>query len=123
MPADPDDPMISAVVTVRRPTTPQQSGQEDRDFAAISKVKSHLTLAGFEVAAPLGTTFSITAVRSHFEGFFNDRLVVDDAGFARSITTQDGDRDLSLDELPEDVREKIESVSFLPSPEFPASPA
>ncbi len=119
LPPTPGDPVISAVVTVRRPATPPETGQENRDFAAISKVKAHLTSAGFEVAAPLGTTFSITAARSRFEEFFGDALVVDDGGLLRSVTTEGGGRDLSLAVLPDDIREKVESVSFVPSPDLP----
>ncbi|MDP9070306.1 MAG: hypothetical protein M3N68_03285 [Actinomycetota bacterium] len=115
----PDDPVISAVVAIRPPTSPPPSGQEGRDFPAISKVKSHLTSAGFEVAAPLGRTFTIAAPRSRFEQFFGEPLVVDDEGFRRSITTEGGGRELSLDALPEELREKVESVSFLAPPEFP----
>jgi hypothetical protein len=122
LPPEPDDPVVSAVVTIRRPATPPETGQENRDFAAISKVKSHLTLAGFEVAAPLGTTFSITAARSHFEQFFGDALVVDDGGLLRSVTTEGGGRDLSLGGLPDEVREKVESVSFVPPPDLPRLP-
>ena len=118
----PDDPLISAVVTVRRPATPPETGQVDRDFPAISKVKSHLTLAGFEVAAPLGTTFSITAARSHFERFFGDALVVDDEGLLRSVTTDAGGPDLSLVELPEEIPEQVESVSFVAPPDLPKLP-
>ena len=111
--------MISAVVTIRPPTAPPPSGQEGRDFPAISKVKSHLTSAGFEVEAPLGRTFTIAGGRSRFEGFFGEPVVVEDDGFRRSVTTEGGGRDLSLDALPEEVREKVESISFLPPPDFP----
>ena len=116
-----DDPLVSAVVTVRPPATPPSEGQEGRDFPAISKVKAHLTSAGFEVAAPLGATFTIAAKQSHFEKYFGQTLSVDDSGLMRSVTTEDGGRDLPLQVLPEDLQEKVESVSFLPPPELPGA--
>lgn len=117
-----DDPVISAVVTVRPPATPPSEGQEGRDFPTISKVKAHLTSAGFEIAAPLGRTFTIAAKRSHFEQFFGRGLAVDDSGFLRSVTTEDGGRELPLQVLPEELQERVESVAFVPPADFPPVP-
>lgn len=117
-----EDPVISAVVAIRPPETPPAEGQKGRDFPAISKVKAHLTSAGFEIAAPLGPTFTIAAARSRFEAFFGTSLVVDDSGFLRSVTTEEGGRELPVAALPEELQEKVESVTFVPPPDFPPVP-
>ena len=64
------EPWVSAVVTLAVPAN---------DLASIMPVKGHFTSAGFEVHAPLGSSFGIAGPKSQFEKTFNVVLVVNDA--------------------------------------------
>ena len=87
--------------------------------SAVAKAKGYFTKAGFEVHAPVGTSFSIGGRRSQFEGFFGQRLRVDEERLFSPVTTADGGNQLPLDAVPEEVRAMVESVSFPPPPELP----
>ena len=98
---------MSAVVTLAVPAN---------DMASITPVKGHFTSAGFEVHAPLGATFSIAGPKSLFDRTFDEDLQVNDQELVASVTTRDGGSQLPLDPLPENLRNVVESVSFLPPP-------
>ncbi|CAN5144537.1 hypothetical protein BH24ACT1_BH24ACT1_08970 [soil metagenome] len=84
---------------------------------AIARTKAYFTKAGFEVHAPLGATFSIGNRKSRFETFFGRPLVIDEDRLGGPVTTEDGERRLPLEPLPEEIREMVETVT-LPSPDL-----
>ena len=87
--------------------------------SGVAKAKGYFSKAGFEVHAPLGSTFSIAARQSQFEEFFGQRLLVDDEHFFSPVTTAEGADQLTLDPLPDDIRSLVRAVSFPPPPELP----
>lgn len=101
------EPWVSAVVTLAVPAN---------DLAAITPVKGHFTSAGFEVHAPLGSSFGIAGPKSQFEKVFNLGLVVNEDNLVTTVTTDDGALDLPLDSLPENLRGTVESVRFVEPP-------
>ncbi len=86
---------------------------------AVAKAKGYFTKAGFEVHAPVGTSFSIGGRRSQFEELFGERLMVDEEHLFSPVTTADGGAQLPLQALPDEVKAMVESVSFPPPPELP----
>lgn len=104
------EPWVSAVVTLAVPAN---------DLASITPAKGHFTSAGFEVHAPLAATFAIAGPKSLFEKTFARDLVVDDQQLVASVTTADGSLDLPLDPLPDNLREKVESIRFVEPPPLP----
>ena len=101
------EPWVSAVVTLSVPAN---------DLASITPAKGHFTSAGFEVHAPLGSTFGIAGPKSQFEKTFGVDLVVNDQDLVTQVTTSGGDLELPLDPLPEEVRKVVESVRFAEPP-------
>ena len=101
------EPWVSAVVTLSVPAN---------DMASITPVKGHFTSAGFEVHAPLGATFAIAAPKSQFEQTFGREILVSEENLVTTVTTSDGDLDLPLDPLPDDIRRVVESVRFIEPP-------
>ena len=146
---EPEERALSAVVTLRRPDQREAAagsepgapdpGQElrsrgfavDADHAAagvaavpeeirvVDRVKGFFTRAGFEVHAPLGSTFSIGGKRQLFEEFFDCRLDVDPDAFPSAVTVEGGGADLPLDPLPHDMRGVVQSISFPAPPPLP----
>ena len=104
------EPLVSALVTLSVPAN---------DMASISPVKAHFTTAGFEVHAPLGSSFGIAGPKSLFEKIFGQTLVVNDQELVTSVTVAGGGYDLSLAPLPENVRGVVESVRFIEPPPLP----
>ena len=101
------EPWISAVVTLAVPAN---------DLASITPAKAHFTSAGFEVHAPLGSSFGIAGPKSLFESTFDRVLLVNDQELVTSVTTESGESDLPLDSLPESLRQVTESVRFIEPP-------
>jgi len=101
------EPWVSANVTLSVPAN---------DMASIAPVKGHFTSAGFEVHAPLGSSFGIAGPKSLFEKTFDRALVVNDQELITSVTTESGESDLPLDSLPESLRGVVESVRFIEPP-------
>jgi hypothetical protein len=99
--------MVSAVVTLR----------PDSHAGMVAQAKSHFTSAGLEVHAPFATSFSVGGPASRFESVFGEKIVVDDT-LLGAVTTEGGGLELPLDSLPEEIREMVESVAFLPPPDF-----
>lgn len=83
----------------------------------VAKAKSHFTSAGLEVHAPFSTSFSVGGSSSRFEDVFGTRIKVDDT-LLGSVTTEEGSLELPLETLPDEIREMVESVAFLPPPDF-----
>ena len=149
---EPEERALSAVVTLRPPDHREASaaagpeGEEpdeelrsrgfavDADHAAagpaavpeeirvVDRVKAFFTRAGFEVHAPLGSTFSIGAKRQLFEEFFGRGLDVDPDAFPSAVTVEGGGADLPLDPLPDEVRAVVQSISFPAPPALPGLP-
>ena len=120
---DPQDPTLSAVVTIlpkeeRRTETPESGIPLSEDLRAIGLAKGRFTSAGFEVHAPFTGKFSIGAKRSVFEEFFGEAIVIDDAQLGRSVKTSSGSFDLPLDKLPDDLKGLVASVAFPPPPDL-----
>ena len=101
------EPWVSAVVTLSVPAN---------DLASITPAKAHFTSAGFEVHAPLGSSFGIAGPKSLFESTFDRVLLVNDQELVTSVTTESGEADLPLDSLPESLRKVTESVRFIEPP-------
>lgn len=120
---DPEDPTVSAVVTVfsreeRASEAPESGIPLSEDLRAIGLVKSRFTSAGFEVHAPFTGMFSIGGKRSLFEQFFGESIVVDDTQLIRTVKTTSGSLDLPIEKLPEELHGLVKSVAFPPPPEF-----
>jgi hypothetical protein len=101
------EPWVSAQVTLSVPAN---------DLASISPVKGHFTSAGYEVHAPLGSTFGIAGPKSLFEKAFGVTLVVSEGDMITTVTVEGGGYDLPLDSVPDDVRSVIESLRFIEPP-------
>ena len=101
------EPWVSAVVTLSVPAN---------DLASISPVKAHFTTAGFEVHAPLGSSFGIAGPKTQFEKTFDVVLVVNDENLVTTVTTESGDLELPIDPLPENLRAVVESIRFVEPP-------
>ena len=101
------EPWVSAVVTLSVPAN---------DLASISPVKAHFTTAGFEVHAPLGSSFGIAGPKTQFERTFNVVLVVSEENLVTTVTTDSGDLELPLESLPENLRAVVESIRFVEPP-------
>lgn len=99
--------MVSAVVTLR----------PDCHAGNVAKAKSHFTSAGLEVHAPFATTFSVGGTPSRFQEIFGRPIKVDES-LLGSVTTEDGGFDLPLENLPDEIRGLVDSVAFLPPPDF-----
>ena len=120
---DPEDPTVSAVVTIlprdkRATATPESGIPLSEDLRAIGLAKSRFTSAGFEVHAPFTGKFSIGAKRSLFEEFFGEEVIVDDSQLVRSVTNSKGGYDLPLDKLAEDLQGLVGSIEFMPPLDF-----
>lgn len=107
-----DDPVVSAVVTLKE----GDAGGPSQETTA--RIKAWFGNRGFEVHAPFFASFSIGGRQSLFEEVFGDRLVVDQESLATSVTTAEGGMDLSMAQLPDEVRGEVVSVAFMPPPAF-----
>jgi hypothetical protein len=101
------EPWVSAMVTLSVPAN---------DLASITPVKGHFTSAGFEVHAPLGSSFGIAGPKSQFEKTFDVILVVNDENLVTTVKTESGEMDLPLDLLPDSIRTVVESIRFIDPP-------
>ena len=101
------EPWVSAVVTLAVPAN---------DLASITPAKGHFTSAGFEVHAPLGSSFGIAGPKSQFEKTFDVILVVNDENLVTTVKTESGEMDLPLDLLPDNLRGVVESIRFIDPP-------
>jgi len=101
------EPWVSANVSLSVPAN---------DMASIAPVKGHFTSAGYEVHAPLGSSFGIAGPKSLFEKTFDRMLIVNDQDLVTTVTVEGGGAELPTDGLPEDIRAVVESVRFIEPP-------
>ena len=101
------EPWVSAMVTLSVPAN---------DLASITPVKAHFTTAGFEVHAPLGSSFGIAGPKTQFEKTFDVVLVVNEENLVTTVATESGDLELPVDSLPENLRAVVESIRFVEPP-------
>lgn len=115
---DAPDPTVSAVVQMTNAEERAAAGAPElHDNQATAQVKGWFTKAGYEVHAPFQTSFSIGAKQSLFEETFGTTLVLEE-GLTSSVTVEGGGRDLDVDRLPEEIRQLIKTISFIPPPDF-----
>jgi hypothetical protein len=115
---DAPDPTVSAVVQMTNNEERKAAGAPElHDNQATAQVKGWFTKAGFEVHAPFISSFSIGAKRSLFEETFGTHLVIEE-GLTSSVTLEGGGRDLDVERLPEEIRQLIKTISFIPPPDF-----
>jgi len=86
---------------------------------AAALARAEFQRLGFEVTAPLGISFSVTAAVGTFEETFAARLEPTAAGGLECLAP-DGSRglELPLDALPPALRGVLHAVTFTPPPDF-----
>jgi hypothetical protein len=123
----PSDPMLSAEVVLGPAGGPQDTevtaatlADHAPDPEAARHVADHLRGAGFDVGDLIGISFPVTARRSRFEEVFGAPLTVGEetSGTITNATTVNGELELPLDRLPEDVRRAVIAVTFTAPPDF-----
>lgn len=90
--------------------------------AQVARVKQYFANSGFEVHAPVGSTFSIGAKQSVFERFFETTLTVDEDQLGCPVSVEGGDRFLGLDTLDGEMRVIVADISFIPAVQVPGLP-
>jgi len=121
------DEMLSALV-VLRPGPGRQLGDTGAITAAnvaeslappqaVATAEAHFAGLGFQIGPSMGASFSITGPRSAFEEAFGP-LRVSGKRAARQARTREGELELPLDQLRDDVREVVQAVTFTPPPDF-----
>ncbi|HET9442836.1 MAG TPA: hypothetical protein VFO65_05895, partial [Acidimicrobiales bacterium] len=78
----------------------------------VARLKQFFTTSGFEVHAPVRRTFSIGARQELFERFFDVTLDVKQEIIGTLVTPAE----MPVAALPDEFRESVESVTFLPPP-------
>lgn len=87
--------------------------------AQVARTKQFFANSGFEVHAPVGGSFSIGGKKSHFERFFEASLEVDEDQLGCPVSVEGGDRQLSLETLPEEFRVLVQDISFVQAVQIP----
>lgn len=87
--------------------------------AQVARIKQFFANTGFEVHAPVGSTFSIGGKQSTFERFFDVELTVDESQLGSPVSTAAGERHLTLDTLPDEFGGIVESISFMAAIQIP----
>lgn len=90
--------------------------------AQVARTKQFFATSGFEVHAPVGSTFSIGGKQSLFERFFEVSLTVDEEQLGSPVSIEGGGRVLGLDPLPEEIRAVVAEVAFAPAVQVPGAP-
>lgn len=90
--------------------------------AQVARTKQFFTSSGFEVHAPVGDTFSIGGKQSVFERFFGVELKVDEDQLGSPVSTASGERHVPVDNLPDEFKALVDSVSFPPAVKIPGLP-
>ena len=118
-----------AAQVVLRPATGELTGDEPITSEnvhrflpspeAVSEAEGFFRDAGFEVANPVGNSFSIVGPPSAFERAFGERPERGGDG----VRVRGGGVELDLGSLPEPVRQHVQAVTFTPPPDFgPTNP-
>lgn len=118
----PEAPRIDIPEGVHIAPAPGEATREVKVPVAVAQVartKQFFANSGFEVHAPVGSTFSIGSKQSTFERFFEVELTVDESQLGSPVSTAAGERHLSLGTLPEEFQFIIESVTFPPAVQVP----
>ncbi|MGH3368652.1 MAG: hypothetical protein ACRDPR_01500 [Nocardioidaceae bacterium] len=103
-------------------------GEETREVkvpvavAQVARAKQFFATSGFEVHAPVGSTFSIGAKQSVFERFFDVALTVDETQLGNPVSLEDGSRTLALDVLPGEMQLLVADITFAPAVQIPGLP-
>lgn len=90
--------------------------------AQVARAKQYFANSGFEVHAPVGSTFSIGGKQSVFERFFETTLTVDEDQLGSPVSVEGGDRFLGLDTLTDEMRVIVADISFIPAVQVPGLP-
>lgn len=123
----PSDPTLSAQVVLGPAGGPQDTevtaatlDAHAPDPAAVERAADHLRAAGFEVGDLVGISFSVTGPRSRFEEVFGVNLTVGEetSGTVTHATTEHGELELPLDQLPAEVTRQVTAVTFTAPPDF-----
>jgi hypothetical protein len=123
----PSDPQLSAQVVLApaggppdAEVTAETLAAHRPDPEAARRIADHLRSAGFEVGDLVGISFPVTGPRSRFEAVFGVELRVGESasGAVTRATTADGDLELPLDRLPDEIAGPVTAVTFTPPPDF-----
>lgn len=87
--------------------------------AQVARTKQFFANSGFEVHAPVGSTFSIGGKQSTFQRFFDVELMLDETQLGSPVSTKAGETSLDLGILPEEFQQIVQSVTFPPAVEIP----
>ena len=90
--------------------------------AQVARCKQWFANSGFEVHAPVGSTFSIGGKQSQFERFFETTLTVDEEQLGNPVSLESGGRVLGLGVLPDEMKGIVAEISFTPAVQVPGAP-
>lgn len=123
------DEIVSAQVVLRSATgnpvdgssviTVKTLGEYLPSPEAVARGMAFFTSQGFMVEAAVGISFSISAPAEIFVRQFGVNLCRSTDGGIKTCTGgEEGDYELPLDSLPEDIREITLAITFTPPPAF-----
>ena len=121
----PETPRIDIPEGIHIAPAPGEATREVKVPVAVAQVartKQFFANSGFEVHAPVGSTFSIGGKQSTFERFFDVELMVDENQLGSPVSTVAGDRHLDLHTLPEEFQVIVGSITFPPAVTVPGMP-
>lgn len=90
-----------------------ERSQPDPD--ALERAQRFFQAAGFDVSPAFGPSFSVTASSDLFEQTFGTKLEHDET---LGVKAAGGGVELPLHELPPDVTDSLQAVTFTPPPAF-----
>lgn len=90
--------------------------------AQVAWAKQFFAKSGFEVHAPVGSTFSIGGKQSLFERFFETTLTVDEDQLGSPVSLESGGRVLDLEPLSDEMKVIVAEISFIPAIQVPGAP-
>jgi len=121
------DPTLAAEVIMRPPGGRLSGGDRITSAnvaaylpepAAVAVVTGFFRDRGFGTTEPRGISFTITGPQSVFERAFGTRLTVTRRDGVTSASDEAGPLELPLDQLPAEVKDVIEAVTFTPPPDY-----
>jgi hypothetical protein len=84
------------------------------DESLASQTRAHFENLGFEVGELIGNSFSISAPRKIFEQHFKARI----QNTKQHASLNDGNLELPISALPDEIRESVNAISFSTPPAF-----